>query len=76
MTHPLVIKDLVKTYEIKQTGKSVQAVRGVSFKIKAGEIYGLLGPNGAGKTSIISTITTLEKNFLNSIDLIVKMLKY
>ena len=59
--HPLIIKNLVKTYEIKQTGKSVHAVRGVSLEIKAGEIYGLLGPNGAGKTSIISMITTLEK---------------
>ncbi len=58
---PLEIKNLVKTYYLKQSGKFVQAVQDVSFKIKAGEIYGLLGPNGAGKTSIISTITTLEK---------------
>ncbi len=59
--HPLVINNLVKTYKIKQTGRSVHAVQGVSFEIKAGEIFGLLGPNGAGKTSIISAITTLEK---------------
>src|SRR5690606_11419897 len=39
----------------------VQAVRGVSFELEPGEIFGLLGPNGAGKTSIISCITTLEK---------------
>ncbi len=59
-TYPLEIKNLVKTYQMKD-GKSVEAVRDVSFHIKGGEIFGLLGPNGAGKTSIISTITTLEK---------------
>lgn len=55
MENALEIKDLKKSYG------SVQAVRGVSFHIKPGEIYGLLGPNGAGKTSIISIITSLER---------------
>lgn len=57
MSHPLEITDLRKRY----TNSPKEAVRGVSFEVKAGEIFGLLGPNGAGKTSIISTITTLEK---------------
>ncbi|HSH05964.1 MAG TPA: ATP-binding cassette domain-containing protein [Anaerolineae bacterium] len=35
----------------------VQALKGVSFSIEAGEIIGLLGPNGAGKTTIIKTLT-------------------
>ena len=51
----LKIEKLVKNYG------SVQAVRGVSFDVQSGEIFGLLGPNGAGKTSIISSIITLEK---------------
>ncbi len=55
----LQIKNLQKTYENKN-GKAVDAVRGVSFDIATGEIFGLLGPNGAGKTSIINIITTLE----------------
>lgn len=58
---PLELKNLIKTYPLKEAGKFVEAVRDVSFAIKPGEIFGLLGPNGAGKTSIISTITTLEK---------------
>lgn len=58
---PLEIKNLVKTYSLKPSGKYVHAVQDVSFCIQPGEIFGLLGPNGAGKTSIISTITTLEK---------------
>lgn len=38
-----------------------QAVRDVSFDVKAGEIFGLLGPNGAGKTSTLSSIEGLLK---------------
>jgi ABC-type oligopeptide transport system ATPase subunit len=52
---PLKIDNLVKRYG------AFEAVKKVSFEVKAGEIFGLLGPNGAGKTSIISIITTLEK---------------
>jgi ABC-2 type transport system ATP-binding protein len=37
----------------------VEAVRGVSFAIEAGETFGLLGPNGAGKTTTIRVLTTL-----------------
>ena len=37
----------------------VEAVRGVSFGVGAGEVFGLLGPNGAGKTTTIRVLTTL-----------------
>jgi ABC-2 type transport system ATP-binding protein len=36
-----------------------RAVRGISFSIHAGEIFGLLGPNGAGKTTTIAVIATI-----------------
>lgn len=52
---PLRIENLKKSYG------AVEAVKGVSFEVRPGEIFGLLGPNGAGKTSIISILTTLEK---------------
>ncbi|MGD0713251.1 MAG: ATP-binding cassette domain-containing protein [Gaiellaceae bacterium] len=37
----------------------IEAVRGVSFAIEPGEVFGLLGPNGAGKTTIVRVLTTL-----------------
>ena len=40
---------------IKKFG-DFEAVRGVSFGVKAGECFGLLGPNGAGKTSIVKMV--------------------
>ncbi|NQZ00158.1 MAG: ABC transporter ATP-binding protein [Bdellovibrionales bacterium] len=52
---PLVVSNLTKRYG------DFEAVKGVSFSLEPGEIFGLLGPNGAGKTSIISVIVTLTQ---------------
>jgi ABC-2 type transport system ATP-binding protein len=58
----------------KKTEKTyIEAVKGVSFEIKKGEIFGLLGPNGAGKTTTIKMIAGLLKPsagkvILNGID--------
>jgi ABC-2 type transport system ATP-binding protein len=47
---------LTKTYP-----GGVQAVRGISFEVAEGEIFGLLGPNGAGKTTTLGVLTTLVR---------------
>ncbi|MCI0471239.1 MAG: ATP-binding cassette domain-containing protein, partial [Candidatus Aminicenantes bacterium] len=41
---------------VKKFGE-FQAVKGVSFTVEEGEVFGLLGPNGAGKTTTISMLT-------------------
>ncbi len=44
---------------LRRNRKGVEAVRGVSFAIEPGELFGLLGPNGAGKTTTIKMLITL-----------------
>jgi ABC-2 type transport system ATP-binding protein len=46
----IVVKDLVKTYN------KVNAVDGLSLRIKKGEVFAFLGPNGAGKTTTVEII--------------------
>ncbi len=53
----LSVRDLKKTYGAKN-GKRVEAVKGISFDVKRGEIFGFLGANGAGKSTTISMLTT------------------
>ncbi|MFI6292510.1 ATP-binding cassette domain-containing protein [Nonomuraea sp. NPDC050790] len=53
LTPAVAVQDLKKTY-----GK-VDAVKGVSFEVRPGEVFGFLGPNGAGKTTTISMLCTL-----------------
>src|SRR6266849_3818111 len=48
------VENLVKRYP----KASVNAVDGISFAVRRGEIFGLLGPNGAGKTTTIGVLTT------------------
>ncbi len=47
---------LTKTFRIGFWRRSVEAVRGMSFTVRSGEIFGLLGPNGAGKTTLIKML--------------------
>src|ERR1017187_4336834 len=48
------VKDLVKKYD------KLEAVKGISFNVHEGEIFGLLGPNGAGKTTTLEIMETLR----------------
>ncbi|HZS25190.1 MAG TPA: ATP-binding cassette domain-containing protein [Gaiellaceae bacterium] len=55
MADAIVAEDLRKRY------KDVQALDGVSFAVREGEVFGLLGPNGAGKSTTVRTLTTLTR---------------
>ena len=62
------VKDLVKNYG------NFTAVKGVSFEVNEGEIFGLLGPNGAGKSTTLEIIETLREKtsgevWVNGLDL-------
>ncbi len=53
MSNTIEVKDLTKSF------KDFQAVKGLTFNVKKGEIFGFVGPNGAGKTTSISMLCTL-----------------
>jgi ABC-2 type transport system ATP-binding protein len=50
MSAAIVVRDLRKSYD------GVEALRGVSFDVQIGEVFGLLGPNGAGKTTTVEIL--------------------
>jgi ABC-2 type transport system ATP-binding protein len=58
MTHLLEVKDLARRFK-RGNGDFIDAVKGISLSIEAGEIFSLLGPNGAGKSTTISMISGL-----------------
>ena len=51
------IHDLRKAYKGRRRAK-VEALRGVTFECRPGEVFGLLGPNGAGKTTALRIVST------------------
>jgi ABC-2 type transport system ATP-binding protein len=65
MTGPVIEVDGLQRSYVSRTGighrssKVVEAVRGISFAVERGELFGLLGPNGAGKTTTIKMLITL-----------------
>lgn len=53
--------DVIEASNIVKRFGELEAVKGVSFTVKEGEIFGFLGPNGAGKTTTINILCTLLK---------------
>jgi ABC-2 type transport system ATP-binding protein len=56
MTAALSIRNLTKTYS-----NGMQALKGISLDVAAGDFYALLGPNGAGKSTTIGVVSSLVK---------------
>ena len=60
----ITVKELRRVYSsskgvFRKTKNIVEAVKGISFDVDYGELFGLVGPNGAGKTTTIKMLTTL-----------------
>ena len=60
----IVVSDLRRIYRsskgvFRKKQEIVEAVKGISFEVEFGELFGLVGPNGAGKTTTIKMLTTL-----------------
>ncbi|MDQ1604362.1 MAG: type transport system ATP-binding protein [Actinomycetota bacterium] len=58
------VDDLTRSYRAasgiwRRSSKVIEAVKGISFEVERGELFGLLGPNGAGKTTTIKMLITL-----------------
>jgi len=51
---------MVEVRDLRKSYGSVEAVRGISFEVGRGEVFGLLGPNGAGKTTTVEILEGLR----------------
>ena len=62
LTEPAQVKSetIASVRDLRKRYKDVEAVRGLSFELRRGEIFGLLGPNGAGKTTTIEIMEGLR----------------
>ena len=56
----MTIKTMLKVSELKVAYGGIQAVKGVSFEVREGELVSLIGANGAGKTTTLKAITGLQ----------------
>ena len=53
--------EVIKAKNLVKKFSKLKAVKGISFSVKEGEVFGFLGPNGAGKTTTINMLCTLLK---------------
>lgn len=67
MQNVIEVSDLMKSYSVPRADRKTlnttifEAVKGVSFSVQQGEIFGILGPNGAGKTTTLEIIEGLKQ---------------
>jgi ABC-2 type transport system ATP-binding protein len=62
--HAIAVRDLRKSYGTHE------ALRGVSFEIREGEVFGLLGPNGAGKTTTVEILEGYRRRDAGAVEVL------
>ncbi len=55
-------ENIITVKNLQKSFGNVKAVRGISFEVKKGEVFGMLGPNGAGKTTTLEMLEGLRKS--------------
>ena len=60
----ITVRGLRKSYG------ALEAVRGISFEVERGEVFGLLGPNGAGKTTTVEILEGYRKRDGGSVEVL------
>ena len=66
---PVTTNAIISVKDLKKNYGEFQAVKGISFDVYQGEIFGLLGPNGAGKTTTLEIIETLREKSSGTVHL-------
>jgi ABC-2 type transport system ATP-binding protein len=61
MDKVIEVKDLKKVYQAPGSKEPLEALKGTSFFVEKGEVFGILGPNGAGKTTTLEIIEGLKQ---------------
>jgi ABC-2 type transport system ATP-binding protein len=59
--YSLSMSSVIEVVDLKKVYGQIPAVKGVSFSVEQGEIFGILGPNGAGKTTTLEIIEGLKQ---------------
>ncbi len=69
-TNPVDDRPVIEVTDLRKRYGDVQAVDGISFEVRRGEIFGLLGPNGAGKTTTVEILEGLRKPDTGSVQVL------
>jgi ABC-2 type transport system ATP-binding protein len=73
--------DMITLDNLKKSYENIEALKGVSFNVRKGELFAYLGPNGSGKTTTIRILTGLTKSsggnaYLNGFDIHARGIEY